>query len=344
MGLVDLLKNISKVDRSWQVKADDYLNTLAMPPGALGEVHNLASKLCAIYQTLNPQVQRGVLVLSAADHGVMAHNVSKYPQITDAIVKTALNNGAAINSFCRQVDCDLKIVNAGLAKDVIHPDLIDFSCGPGTADMSIGPAMSSAQCEKAVSQGFQYAVELAEEYDLLGLGEMGIGNTTAATAVICGLTGWEASEITGPGTGVEGAELDNKISVIKRSLALNNIDSEDGFDALTKVGGFEIAFMTGLILGFASAKKAIVLDGFITSAAAMAAVKVNSDCTGYLIAGHQSAESAHGRVLQKLGLAPVLQLQMRLGEGTGAALAMKTLDTACDILENMMTLDQALGL
>jgi nicotinate-nucleotide--dimethylbenzimidazole phosphoribosyltransferase len=259
-------------------------------------------------------------------------------------VKTALNGGAAINSFCQEALCDLKIVNVGLAVELKHAYLVNLSCGLGTADMSLGPAMTREQCHKAVQKGIDYAEGLAGDYQMLALGEMGLGNTSAATAVICGLTGWDSAEITGPGTGLEGAELEHKANVIQQSIELNQPDSGDAMDVLSKLGGFELAFMTGLILGFAAEGKPVILDGFITSASALVAVRFCPECCDYLFAGHQSAEPAHQRVLGVLKLRPILQMQMRLGEGIGAVLALKTLDTACAVLKNMMTLDDALKL
>jgi nicotinate-nucleotide--dimethylbenzimidazole phosphoribosyltransferase len=344
MKLVETLNSIKSVDRQWYAKAEDHLNSLAMPPGALGDIHQLAKQLCAIYKTLKPQIGQKVLVLSAADHGVMAQGVSKYPQITDAIVKTALNGGAAINSFCHEVQCDLKFVNVGLAVQLEHSALVNLSSGFGTADISLGPAMSREMCQKTIEKGIDYAGKLVGDYQILALGEMGLGNTSASTAVICGLTGWSVTEVVGPGTGLEGAELEHKECIVKRAIEVNMPDSGDVLDVLSKLGGFEIAFMTGLILGFTAAGKGVVLDGFITSASGLAAARLSPECCDYMFAGHQSAEPAHQRVLNELKLTPILQMKMRLGEGIGAALALKTLDTACSLLKNMMTLDEALKL
>ena len=341
------IAQIPPLNQQWIDKAQEHLNSLAMPPGALGRVHESARQLAAIQKTLTPSVKNKVLVMSAADHGIAAAGVSKYPQITDAIVKTATHGGAAINAFCRQTNCHLKIFDVGVIGEISYPspmpqntEFISNKIAAGTANMLEEPAMTSEQCHQAINSGIELAVKLSETYDVLGLGEMGIANTTSASVLTGAYCNLSAEEVTGPGTGVCGEELKNKISVVKQILARNQ--NFDALEILRNFGGFEIAAMTGLIIGMSSQGKAVILDGFISGAAALAAYSLAPHCKDYLFAGHVSAEPAHAAILEKLQLKPLLCLDMRLGEGTGAALAMNVLETSCEVLKSMFTLNEAL--
>jgi len=343
-SLEKVLTAIRTVDIEWIKKAGKYLDTLAMPPGALGDINSIAAKLCGIQRTLKPSTEKKVLALCAADHGVVDQGVSKYPQITGAIVNTALSGGAAINSFCEQAHCELKVIDCGLVSPPSGEELMDLSIADGTNDFSQGPAMRDAQCLKALDNGIKYGEYLSRHYDLVGLGEMGIGNTSSASALAAVFLGVSVSDVTGPGTGVSGDALNHKIAVIEQAIKVNSPDKNNALDVLAKVGGFEIATMTGLILGLAAASTPVVLDGFISSAAALAAMEVKPECMDFCFAGHQSAEPGHRLVLDYLKLTPVVKMDMRLGEGTGAVLAMNSIQVAANIMNNMFTLDEALKL
>ena len=342
--LKEYISSIKATDKSWAIKAHNKLNSLAMPEGALGDLNDISLKLCAVQETLKPKIDKPICVVSVADHGVMVQGVSKYPQITDAIVKTALNGGAAINSFCKANSSELSIVDFGLAVDLSHEKLINCKVRSGTEDMSLGPAMSREQCLSAIHSGIQLANEEHRENDLLVLGEIGLGNTSAAAALFAALYDLDPCETTGAGTGVQGEALQKKIEIIRRAIKINQPEASDPIDCLMKVGGLEIAGMVGLILGFAQQQKLIVLDGYITGAAALVAQRLCPQVTDYLFAGHQSAEAAHGKLLGTLQLKPILQMNMRLGEGVGGVLALNTLRSSCEILNSMMTLDEALSL
>ena len=322
---------------------EDHLNSLAMPPGALGQIHDIAVKLCSIQGTLNPAVDKKILFLCAADHGIAAKNVSAYPQITDSIVKAAAHGGAAINAFCQQADCQLKIINMGVNADLSSvANILHHPIANGSEDITAGPAMNREQCLKAIETGIKLAQQ--SECDVIALGEMGIANTSIATAVFCALHDQDPSAVTGPGTGVTGDALINKIKMIEQALVKNKPNSQDPLDVLTKVGGFEIAAISGIILGAAATRKVIILDGYITGAAALIAVALAPNCRDYLFAGHQSAEPAHKQVLDQLGLTAIIQLEMRLGEGIGAALAINVLEAACQVVSDTFTLNKALEL
>ena len=338
------LNSIQSLDTDWLEKAYQYLDTLAMPPGSLGEINKIAAKLCAIQKSLKPKTSKKVLVLCAADHGVTAQGVSKYPQITNAIVNTALHGGAAINSFCQQASCELIVIDCGLLNPPQHEDLMDLSIADGTFDFSQGPAMREEQCLKALDNGIRYGEYLSRHFNVVGLGEMGIGNSTSASALAAVFLNKEAIELTGPGTGVSGDALQNKIDVIQKAINFHKPSAQNSLEVLSKLGGFEIATMTGLILGLSAASTPVILDGFISSSAALAAHAFKSESMDYCFAGHMSAEPGHRHVLEFLNLKPLVCMDMRLGEGTGAALAMSTIDVAANVMNNMISLDEALKL
>lgn len=341
-SLKKVLSSIKPLEQEWVEKGHNRLNALAMPPGALGDINFIAAQLCGIQRTIEPVTDKKVIALCAADHGVVNQGVSNYPQITSAIVRTALNGGAAINAFCEQTGAELKVIDCGLVNSPQSEELMDLSIADGTSDFSQGPAMREEQCLKALDNGIRYGEYLSRHYDVVGLGEMGIGNTTSASALTAAFLSLSAEEVTGPGTGVTGEALAKKIAVVQKALSINLPDKNNPLDVLQKVGGFEIVTMTGLILGLASSQTAIVIDGFITTAAALAAQSFNENSMDYCFAGHLGAEPGHVLALNQLKLKPIVKMNMRLGEGTGAALAMNTLQAASLVMKGMMTLDQAL--
>ena len=347
-NLESTLSQIEVQDESWGQRVQAHLNSLAMPPGALGLVQETACRLATLQKTLKPRIESKALIMACADHGVAEEGVSAYPQITNAIVNTALNGGATINACCRQAQADLYILDMGVKGPVKVPEslgprisFLSKNIASGTANMRYKSAMTQTQCEQALLTGIQLAEQVPA--NVIALGEMGIGNTTSAACLMAQFCNLSADQVTGPGTGVHGDALENKKGVVADVLS-RCADISKPFEVLQNMGGFEIATLVGVILGSAVHKKAVVLDGFISGAAALAAVALAPACRDYLFAGHQSAEPAHARLLAELGLKPLLQLDMRLGEGTGAALALNSLDLACELLNSMMTLDEALKL
>jgi len=277
----------------------------------------------------------------AADHGIVAQHVSAYPQsVTAQMVLNFLHGGAAINVLARQMGARVTVVDAGVASAIApHPDLIVGKIGPGTADFSTGPAMTPDQADAAVALGRHTAErEIERGLDILAVGEMGIGNTTSASAIIAVITGQPVASVTGHGTGITDEQFAHKVSVIQRALDVNQPVARD---ALAKVGGFEIGTMAGLMLGAAEHRIAVIIDGLISTSAALVAAQVDPAVKGYLIAGHRSVEPGHRLALDWLGLAPLLDLDLRLGEGTGAVLAMPLVEAAMRTLNEMATFDDA---
>jgi len=315
------------------------------PLGALGRLEELAVRMALIQNTLFPAVRQKNLFVFAGDHGITEEGVSAYPsEVTAQMVENFLNGGAAINVLCRHHAIGLKIVDMGVKKDFSpHPDLIMKKVAMGTRNFALEPAMTREQLITALENGMSTFLEAYEKspMDIVGLGEMGIGNTTSASAIISVITGISPAEASGRGTGVDDKGLAHKIEVIERVLAFHALDPANGFEILQKIGGFEIAGMAGAILAAASRKTAIVLDGVISTAAGLVAYLINPAVQGYLMAGHKSVEKAQKAALDHMNLVPLIDFGMGLGEGTGAALAMDVIDAACKILCEMASFDEA---
>jgi nicotinate-nucleotide--dimethylbenzimidazole phosphoribosyltransferase len=318
--------------------------TLTKPEGSLGRLEELSIRVAGMCATARPVFRRPAILVLAADHGVVAQGVSAYPQsVTAEMVRNFLRGGAAINVLSRHVGARVIVVDMGVA-DELGPleGLAVKKVGRGTEDMSIGPAMSRQQAQTAIQRGFEVAEqEIASGADLLGLGEMGIGNTTAASAITAVITGATPAQVTGRGTGLKDEGLAAKIEVIERTVSLHRPSASDALDVLTRLGGFEIGGLAGAILSAASRRVPVVLDGFITGAAALIAVGLAPCARDYLIASHRSVEVGHAVALEHLGLEPLLDLDLRLGEGTGAALGMNLVQAAAKILHEMATFDEA---
>jgi nicotinate-nucleotide--dimethylbenzimidazole phosphoribosyltransferase len=288
-----------------------------------------------------PSLDKKLAVVVAADHGITAQGVSAYPsEVTAQMVRNFLAGRAAISVLARQAGAELVVVDAGIRERLDDPRIIDLRMGAGTADFSVGPAMPREQAESAVRRGIELARSVFDA-DVVACGEMGIGNTTAASAVIAALLGAPAGSVTGPGTGLKPASLARKAAVIHRALALHRPDREDAIDVLSKVGGFEIAVLAGIMIGCASRRRIAVIDGLISSAAALVAARLAPGSTQYMVASHLSTEPGHILVLRDLGLEPLLDLNLRLGEATGAALALAILEAACRLLSEMATFEEA---
>jgi len=284
------------------------------------------------------------IVVMGADHGVAAEGVSAYPQeVTGQMLLNFAGGGAAINVLARQAGARVVVVDMGVARPLAPaPEIRACRIGAGTANLARGPAMTRAQARAALAAGAALADELARDgVGLLGIGEMGIANTTAASALAAVFTGAPPEEVTGRGTGIDDATFRRKVDVVRRGIEINRPDAGDAVDTLAKLGGFEIAGLAGVVLGAAAARLPVVVDGFIASVAALAAVRIAPLAAGYLIASHRSVEAGHRLVLQALGARPLLDLDLRLGEGTGAALAMPLVDAALAIAAEMATFESA---
>lgn len=318
--------------------------TLTKPPGSLGRLEDVSVQLAGIFGAEDPQVHGKIVIIAAGDHGVVNQGVSGYPpEVTAQMVNNILADGAAISVLCRQLGVRRVVVDAGVAAELpSSPGLRKLCVGRGTGDISQGPAMTREQAERCLCAGIDLAVEAADAgADLIGTGDMGIGNTTVASAIVAVLTGKSPQDTTGKGTGRSGEELAHKVAVVTQALAVNSPDREKPLEVLAKVGGFEIGVLAGVILGGALMRRAVVLDGFIASAAALLACSLSPSARDYLIASHRSAEKGHRSALSRLQLRPLLDLGLRLGEGTGAALAMPVIASAAACLRDMATFAEA---
>ncbi len=340
--LVDV--QIEDIDHRLMQQAQARLDRLTKPLGSLGRLETLAKQIVGMTHQSAPRLTQKVIVTMAADHGVVQEGVSAYPQaVTQQMVSNFLRGGAGINVLARHVGARVVVVDMGVAGDLSpHPDLVSRKIGYGTQNFTSGPAMTREQACAAIQAGRDIVEhEVARSVDIIGTGDMGIGNTTASSAITAAMTGAPVGHVTGRGTGIDDATHARKIDVIQRALKVNHPDSSDPLDVLAKVGGFEIAGLVGVILGGARARRPVVVDGFISGAAALIAVGLEPRVKAYLIASHLSQESGHRIVLEHLGLHPLLDLNLRLGEGTGAALAMSLAEAACKVLTEMATFEEA---
>jgi nicotinate-nucleotide--dimethylbenzimidazole phosphoribosyltransferase len=341
--LKKLLDAIGAPDEAAAAAAWRHLDTLTKPPGSLGRLEELAARLVALTGR-PPRVSAPVIFTLAADHGVVAEGVSAYPQsVTGQMVENFLRGGAAVNVLARQAGARVVVADFGVAAPLGARDgLVVRRFAPGTANIARGPAMSRAQALAALAAGAALAEEAVDGgADLLGTGEMGIGNTTAASAITAAITGADADLVTGRGTGVDEEGRRRKVAVVRRALEVNRPAARDGLDVLAKVGGFEIAGLAGVMLAGAARRVPVAIDGFIAGAAALIAVTLAPAARHALFAAHRSAEPGHARALAHLGLAPYLDLDMRLGEGTGAALFIPIARAAAAIYGEMATFKSA---
>ncbi|ABW67869.1 nicotinate-nucleotide--dimethylbenzimidazole phosphoribosyltransferase [Desulfosudis oleivorans] len=336
---------VASVDTTLLADAGRKIDNKTKPAGSLGRLETLAVQMCLVQNRLDPAIGQKNLFVFAGDHGVTAEGVSAFPsEVTVQMVLNFLAGGAAINVLCRHYGIDMKVVDMGVAgafED--HPDLVKKKVAPGTENLARQVAMSADALKTALENGMAVFLEAhaRKPIDIVGMGEMGIGNTTPATAIICALTGISPAEATGRGTGVDDDGLKRKTAVIEQALKLHCPDSKNGFEVLRTLGGFEIAGMAGAILAAASKQTAVVLDGVISTAAGLAAFVICPSIKGFLIAGHRSVEPAQKAALSFIGLEPVLDLQMRLGEGTGAVMAMDAVAAACKIMTQMASFEGA---
>ncbi len=349
MKLEEIIEGIKPVEQEWIQKAQERTAQLVMPTRALGRLHDISEQLCGIQQTLEPVVDQKAILVMAGDHGVVAEGVSAYPQeVTPAMVQTFLVGGAGINAISRQVGADVWVVDMGIIPELDATGLkgaerlVVEKIGNGTASFTKGPAMSRQAAEKALQVGFEQASRRIENgAEILGTGDMGIGNTTPSAAIGAVITGASLDQMVGRGTGVDDAGLACKRDIVRRGIEVNTPQPEDGLDVLAKVGGFEIGGIAGTILAGAFHRRAVVVDGFISTAGALIADVLCPTVKDYLFAGHLSEEAGHRIMLKHLGLEPILDLGMRLGEGTGAALAMGIMDSAVRMFKEVLTFEEA---
>lgn len=335
--------NINPIDETQVEAAQRHLDSLTKPPGSLGKLENIARQVAGITGEIKPVFHKKSVIVMAGDHGVCAEGISAFPQeVTPQMVMNFLSGGAAVNVLARHVGADVVCVDIGVNAELSHPDLVSRKVRMGTANMAVGAAMTREETEQAIMVGAQLVDELVDKgYSLFATGEMGIGNTTASAALLCVLGGISAEEAVGRGTGIDDERLSHKIEVVKRAIAVNAPQVDDPLDVLAKVGGLEIAGLVGVILGAASRRCPVVIDGFISSAAALVASKLVPASIGYMIGSHQSMEQGHALMLGAVGIIPMLHMDMRLGEGTGAVLAFSLIDAAGKIMSEMATFESA---
>ncbi|NLW47138.1 MAG: nicotinate-nucleotide--dimethylbenzimidazole phosphoribosyltransferase [Firmicutes bacterium] len=335
--------NIKELDLEAINEVKDYQNKLTKPQGSLGILEELSLQLSGITGQKFPDIEKKAVVIMAADHGVVAEGISAYPsEVTPQMVNNFIQGGAAINVLSRHTGSDVFVVDVGVATDLDHPKVLSYKVKLGTENMAQGPAMTKKEAIQALEVGIKVANDLTGKgYRMLATGEMGIGNTTASSALVAAFMGVPAVEVTGKGTGIQGEVIIHKAKVIDGAIAFNQLNPKEPIDVLAKVGGLEIAALAGLILGAAAKQIPVVIDGFISSAAALVAWKIAPRSMGYMISSHCSAEMAHRKLLQYMGLKPVLELEMRLGEGTGAVLAFPLIEAAVKIVKEMATFESA---
>ncbi|MDD5018895.1 MAG: nicotinate-nucleotide--dimethylbenzimidazole phosphoribosyltransferase [Candidatus Omnitrophica bacterium] len=324
--------------------AQGHLDRLTKPRGSLGRLEDLARLVIAIKGNRPKTFQNKAIFTLAADHGVTQEGVSAFPKdVTAQMVSNFLNGGAAINVLARHAGARVVVADIGVAVDLKpHPGLINKKISYGTKNMAREAAMTRQEAVRAIETGIDLLdAELKKGLDLAGTGEMGIGNTTAASAITAVFTNKPASRVTGKGTGLDDIGLRRKIKTIEKSIAVNRPDPHDPLDVLTKIGGFEIAGLTGVILAAAACKIPVIIDGFISGAAALCAGRLSPEASGYMIASHCSAEQGHRAILDHMKHKPLLDMGLRLGEGTGAALAMLVVDAAVKIYNEMATFASA---
>lgn len=342
--LDDTLKKITPADSRSREEAVKYINRLTMPQWALGRLLDLAVELAGIYRNIHFSTTRKKIILMAGDHGVVAEGVACQPQsVTAQMVENFVRGGAAINALAKSAGAELIVVDIGVAADIsrLYPRVVNRKIAFGTGNMARQPAMTEEEARQAVETGIEIVNTSVENTDLFAVGEMGIGNTTCSSAVLSVLTGIDPKLAVGRGAGLNPERLAHKAQVIADSINKHKPDPDKPLDVLAKVGGFELGGIAGVILATAAQRKPVVIDGFISTAAAMLVAKFAPQAADYMIMAHASAEPGHAAMLDFLGKKPLLELDMRLGEGSGAAVAMPIIDAAAAIVNNMATFEQA---
>ena len=345
MELLDrTLAKIRPVDEDFLAKAQAKLDNKTKPLGSLGRLEEMARRFAAIKESLAPETGKKVIYTFAGDHGIVEEGVSAFPkEVTPQMVLNFLRGGAGVNVLARHVGAEVRVVDVGVDFD-FEPaaGLIISKVARGTRNFAKGSAMTREEALAAIGVGITLANEAkAEGIAMLGTGEMGIGNTSPSSAIIAALSRCTVREVTHRGTGINDQALEHKIAVIEAGLLLNRPDPEDPLDVLTKVGGLEIAAIAGLVLGAAANRIPVVVDGFISTAGALIAYEMHPQVSDYIFAAHSSVEIGHRMMLERIGAQPILDLQLRLGEGTGAALAMGLIEAGVKVLKEMATFAEA---
>ena len=344
-----VLNAIGPLDAGSMAAARKRQDQLTKPPGSLGRLEELAVRLAGIAGTVQPHISEKVIVVCAADHGVASEGVSAYPPaVTPQMVLNFVRGGAAINVLARRAGARVLIADLGVDYDFpTDLPIVHAKIARGTANLAAGPAMTREMALRSIVTGIELVDQIERERRtpegllVVGTGDMGIGNTTASSAIVAALTGAPVANVTGRGTGIDDDAWRRKVATIERALRLNAPDPGDALDVLAKVGGYEIGAIAGVALGGAARRLPVVIDGFISGAAALLAATLCRSVTDYLFAAHRSVEAGHRVVLERLGLEPLLDLGMRLGEGTGAALAIRLLEDALAIQSEMATFADA---
>lgn len=341
--ILERVASIAPLDTGAMELARTRQQQLTKPAGSLGRLEDIAVQIAGITGHPVPRIQHKAVIIMAGDHGVTSEGVSAYPAaVTAQMVHNFLQGGAAINALAQYVGAKVIVVDVGVAADIAHPDLLSRKVAFGTANMVLAPAMTRAHMLEAIQVGIDVCDALLEQgVDLVATGDMGIGNTTASSAMTAALLRTPAAPVTGRGTGIDDEQLTHKIQVIEQALAHHAPNPQAPLDVLMKVGGLEIAGLVGVIVAAASRRVPVVIDGFISGAAALLAVELNPRIREYLLAGHASVERGHRLILERLRLSPLLDLQLRLGEGTGAVLAMSIIEAALHAHSEMATFEEA---
>ncbi|MDF2956086.1 nicotinate-nucleotide--dimethylbenzimidazole phosphoribosyltransferase [Candidatus Alkanophaga liquidiphilum] len=346
MRIEEVIKKIAPLDDDAMKEAQRRQDSLIKPLGALGQLEELSIMVAGITGNPRPAIEKKMIVTMAGDHGVIEEDVSAYPrEVTPQMVYGFLSGRAAINVLARHVGAEVVVVDMGVAHDfeatAFEQGLINKKVGYGTNNIAKGAAMGYNDAVRSIEAGIEVFEEFCSDADIVGVGDMGIGNTTPSSAIAAFITGRPVEEVTGRGTGVDDSGLQRKINAIKRALEVNKPRRDDAIDVLAKLGGFEIGGMVGVILAAAAKRTPVVIDGFISGAAALIAYELMPQVKNYLIASHRSVEKGHDAIYEYIGLKPLFDLRMRLGEGTGAALAISIVEAACKILNEMATFEEA---
>lgn len=346
---LDILKTtldkIKPIDVSSLQATQLRLDNLTKPKGSLGKLEEFAKRVVAITGKENPSLSKKVIVTMAGDHGITEEGVSAYPSaVTAQMVYNFLRGGAGVNVLARHVGARVVVVDMGVAEDLTpNPELVIRKIAKGTQNFAKGPAMTREQAIQAIETGIELVEDIISKdgIDIIGTGEMGIGNTTPSSAITAVFTGQPVEHVTGRGTGIDDATYTRKVNAIKKAIEVNKPNPKDPIEVLSCVGGFEIGGLVGVTLAGAANKIPVVIDGFISSAAGLIAVELKPETKDYIFSAHSSVEIGHRAILERMGLLPILDLKMRLGEGTGAVLAMNLIDAGVKILNEMASFDEA---
>lgn len=346
MRMIELMNRIGEIpelDQAAIEAAKLHISNLTVPPGSLGKLESMAIQLAGITGEVKPSFDRREVIVMAGDHGVCEEGVSAFPQeVTPQMIHNFLAGGAAINVLARQAGAEVVCVDIGVNSELSHPNLLSRKIRYGTANMAQGSAMTYEEAIQSILIGVEVVEDAIKRgVQLFITGEMGIGNTTASSAVTCALSTISVNDAVGRGTGIDDSRLQHKISVVEQALRVNDPDRFDPLDVLAKVGGLEIGGLVGVILGSAANGCPVIIDGFISSTAALLAKAICPASVEYMIVSHVSHEQGHRLLLQELGLRPALELDLRIGEGTGGVICLHLVDAACRIVSEMATFESA---